>query len=237
MKNIYVEDFFEKNSVWKLVKKYEVDKLVRYSTNDRNVLEIGLGNGFTAELLSGYFKKVIAVDISEDVIKSVKKRLSARKNIVYIKSSIDELDFNFPIYNFYLGHILEHLEFPVKSLHRIKGLLNSRSTGYISVPNSNSIHRQAGVEMGLIKSVYTLNENDIKFGHRRLYTLKKLKNHVKKAGFAIIKNGGCFLKTMTYKQINKYFSENIIMAFIKIADRYPEISSDIYAIVEKDKGH
>jgi len=233
MKNVYSEDFFVGNKAWSLVKKYEVDKLIKYSINDKNVLEIGLGNGFTTELLSDYFKKVIAVDISGDVIESVKKRLAVKKNIVYINSSIDKLDFNFPIYNFYLGHILEHLRFPVRCLSDLRKVLNSKSTGYISVPNSNSIHRQIGVEMGLLKSTDTLNENDIKFGHRRLYTLKKLKNHIKRAGFVIIKTGGCFLKTMTYQQINKFCSEEVIRGFIKVANKYPEISGDIYAIVKK----
>ncbi len=233
MKNIYSKSFFESNTAWKLVKKYEVDKLIRYSIDDRNVMEIGLGNGFTTELLSDHFQKVIAVDISGGVIEYVKKKLVTRKNIVYINSPIDKLDFNFTVYNFYLGHILEHLEFPVKLLLNIKKIIKSETIGYISVPNSNSIHRQIGVEMGLLESVNTLNENDIKFGHRRLYNLKKIKNHIKKAGFNILKIGGCFLKTMTYEQINRFCSEELIKGFIEIADKYPEISGDIYAIVKK----
>jgi len=233
MKNIYKEDFFKSNTAWKMVKESEVEKLVKYSKNNENVLEIGLGNGFTTGLLSKYFKQVIAVDISEDVIESVKKNLIDRKNIVYIKSSIDSLDIKYRIHNFYLGHILEHLQFPVRSLRNLRKVLNVNSMGYISVPNGNSIHRQIGMIMGLLDSTDTLNENDIKVGQKRLYTLKKLKNHIRKAGFDIFKIGGCFLKTMTYSQIDNFFSEELIKGFIKIADKYPEISGDIYAIVKK----
>jgi len=220
---------------WRMVKESEVEKLVKYSENNKNVLEIGLGNGFTTGLLSKYFKQVIAVDISEEVIRSVKKNLIERKNIVYIKSSIDNLDIKSRIHNFYLGHILEHLQFPVRSLSNLGKVLNGSSVGYISVPNSNSIHRQMGVIMGLLDSTDMLNENDIKAGHKRLYTLKKLKNHIRKAGFDISRAGGCFLKTMTYSQIEKFFSEELIKGFIEIADKYPGISGDIYAIVKKGR--
>jgi SAM-dependent methyltransferase len=235
MKNIYKEDFFRINTAWNLVKKSEVEKLVKYSESNENVLEIGLGNGFTTGMLSKYFKQVIAVDISENVIELVKKNLIERKNIVYIKSSIDNLDIESRIYNFYLGHILEHLQFPVRSLRSLRKILNKNSVGYISVPNSNSIHRQMGVVMGLLDSTDMLNDNDIKVGHKRLYTLKKLKNHIRKAGFDISRVGGCFLKIMTYSQIDKFFSEELIRGFIEIADGYPEISGDIYAIVKKSK--
>ncbi len=235
MKNIYNDNFFKGNLAWSMVKRSEVEKLVKYSKNNENVLEIGLGNGFTTELLSNYFKQVIAVDISEDVIGSVKKKLINRKNIVYIRSSIDDLNMEYQIYNFYLGHILEHLRFPTRSLCNLRKVLNADSVGYISVPNSNSIHRQMGVVMGLLDNTDMLNENDIKVGHKRLYTTKKLKNHIKKAGFDIFKMGGCFLKTMTYSQIDKFFSEELIKGFIEIADGYPEISGDIYAIVKKSE--
>lgn len=233
MSNIYNKKFFSDNKSWRLVKEYEVKKLLEYSLNNKNVLEIGLGDGFVTELLSNFFEQVIAVDISKEVINSARKRLIKKKNIVFINSSIEKLNLDFKIHNFYLGHILEHIDFPVKSLTNLKKKFDSESIGYISVPNSNSIHRQMGVIMGLLKSTDTLNEKDISFGHKRLYTLSKLKNHVKRAGFKVIKSGGCFLKTMTYKQIDEFYNKKLIRGFIKIADKYPEISGDIYVIVKK----
>ena len=233
MGNIYDAKFLMDNKSWRLVKEYEVKKLLEHSIKNKNVLEIGLGDGYITELLSNFFKEVIAVDISQEVINSVRKRLIKKKNIIFINSSIEKLNLDFKIHNFYLGHILEHMDFPVESLTNFKKMFSSESIGYISVPNSNSIHRQIGVIMGLLESTDALNEKDISFGHKRLYTIRKLKDQVKKAGFKIIKSGGCFLKTMTYKQIDEFYSEELIRGFIKIADKYPEISGDIYVIVKK----
>jgi len=231
-KNIYNSDYFVNNKAWCLVKENEVNKLLKYSKNNKNILEIGIGSGFTTELLSNYFKKVIAVDNSKVVIDFVKKKLVRKKNIIFINNSIGKIDLNFKIYNFYLGHILEHLTFPIKFLCNLKKILNDESIGCITVPNSNSIHRQVGVAMGLLKNIDTLNENDIKVGHKRLYTVKKLKKQINKAKFNVINIGGCFIKTMTYNQINKFYTVEQIKGFIEIADKYPYISGDIYVIVK-----
>jgi len=131
-----------------------------------------------------------------------------------------------------MSHLLEHLDYPVRALKNIRKLLVTESgRGYISVPNSKSIHRQLGVLMGMLESVETFSENDKDFGHKRIYNLKKFRSQLHKSGFNILKIGGTFFKVLTFEQMNSAFDLPVIKALIDIAEDYPEISGDIYAIV------
>ncbi|MBM3708054.1 MAG: class I SAM-dependent methyltransferase [Actinobacteria bacterium] len=232
IENIYKTNPFFENEAWKKVKEKEVEKLLKNSLSTKNVLEIGLGNGYTTELLSNIFDHVIAVDYSKNVINCIKEKLKERKNIIYIKSSIYDITLDRKIHNFYMSHLLEHLDYPVRALKNIRKLLVTESgRGYISVPNSKSIHRQLGVLMGMLESVETFSENDKDFGHKRIYNLKKFRSQLHKSGFNILKIGGTFFKVLTFEHMNSAFDLSVIKALIDIADDYPEISGDIYAIV------
>jgi len=88
--------------------------------------------------------------------------------------------------------------------------------------------------MEKIKNIYKTNpffENDKDFGHKRIYNLKKFRSQLRKSGFNILKIGGTFFKVLTFEQMNSAFDLPVIKALIDIAEDYPEISGDIYAIV------
>ncbi|SVB01960.1 uncharacterized protein METZ01_LOCUS154814, partial [marine metagenome] len=57
------------------------------------ILEIGCGFGRSLELLSNLSKKVVAIDISEAMIKAAKMNNSKVKNIVFIVSEAENTDF------------------------------------------------------------------------------------------------------------------------------------------------
>lgn len=79
-----------------------------------------------------------------------------------------------------MAHILEYVESPSLIINRAKTWLKDSGVILIDVPNANSIHRQAGVKMGLLKRVDDLNELDKKLGHRRIYTWETLQKDIKK---------------------------------------------------------
>ncbi|NLH39957.1 MAG: hypothetical protein GX445_07850 [Elusimicrobia bacterium] len=100
-------------------------------------------------------------------------------------------------------------------------------------PNANSIHRQAGVKMGLLKRENELNKLDKKLGHRRIYTLETLQNDINKAGLNIKEIGGIFLKPLSNTRIEKWWTKKMMDAFYELGKKYPEIGAEIYAVCEK----
>jgi hypothetical protein len=96
-----------------------------------------------------------------------------------------------------------------------------------------SLHRQAAVKMGLLKTVDQLNERDKMLGHYRVYSPELFKKHVTKAGLKIIYFGGTMIKPLTNEQIEKTWTKEMIQGFIELGDDYPELAGDIYIIATR----
>ena len=129
-----------------------------------------------------------------------------------------------------MAHILEHVKHPLLLLKRAKQWLEKDGILLVDVPNANSLHRQIGVKMGLLKTVTDLNKTDIQIGHRRVYTLAYLKKDILDAGFKILKTGGIFLKPISNKQIEETWNKDIINAFYELGKEYQSIDAEIYIV-------
>lgn len=196
------------------------------------VLELGSADGLMTEILVNNFKRVIAVDGSAEFCKITRDKIKA-DNLEVICSLFEDFE---PIEKFdtiIIGNILEHVENPVLIMKRAKEWLRDNGVILIDVPNADSIHRQAGVKMGLLKRVDELNKLDKKLGHRRVYTWETLQKDIIEAGLKIKEMGGAFLKPLTNSQIEKWFSEKMMDAFYELGKEYPEIAAKIYAVCEK----
>lgn len=227
----------EVHSSWsnleKIVRGNEFSIFLSHSFRNRNVVEIGLGDGIFTEMLATQFNKVYAVDASTTVLEKVKERLSKYSNIVYIKSFVENLVMEESIDNIIMSHILEHVDDPIRALENVRNLCHSDTIVYLSVPNAMSIHRQVGVKMGLLEKLNSLNEVDVKLGHKRVYYPEELKSDVLKAGFQIIEFGGSMLKPLTNKQIEDTWSNEMIRGFIEVGKDYSELCGDIYIVAKK----
>lgn len=102
-----------------------------------------------------------------------------------------------------------------------------------AVPNSNSIHRQAAVLMGLLETQKQLNETDKKNGHRRVYDMDALKKDFMDAGLSIIDSGGYWIKPEHNSFINAHWNDAMVDAFLKLGEQYPEIAAEIFVIAKK----
>jgi len=122
------------------------------------------------------------------------------------------------------------LENPIKILKLAKGWLKKNRVILVDVPNANSINRLVGVKMGLLERKTDLHENDIRIGHRRVYTLNKLIWDAKKAGLRIRKTGGIFFKPLSNKQIEENWDKQMIKGFYKLGKDFPELDAEIYII-------
>lgn len=231
------KDYDNLHESWKklesLVRKNEFNVFLNFAFNLNTVMEIGLGDGIFTEMLAKEFKKVYAVDGSYTVLTKLKEKFRAYKNIFYIQSFIEHLDFEEQVDNIVMSHILEHLDYPVKSLIYLRRICHRETILYLSVPNAMSLHRQVAVKMGLLEKPNSLNENDLRLGHKRVYYPDEFKKDVQAAGFQIINFGGSMIKPLTNKQIEDTWDEQMIKGFIELGNDYPEIRGDIYIIAKK----
>ncbi len=102
-----------------------------------------------------------------------------------------------------------------------------------SVPNAMSIHRQVGVEMGIIEDPFSLSESDVQIGHNRVYSLDTLVGELSMSGLQVVATGGLFMKFLAQSQLESVLADDQIEAMVHVGRRYPEIAAEIWAACEK----
>lgn len=197
-----------------------------------SVLELGCGDGEMTKGLVKSFEEVTVVDGSSTMLKESEKRLAEYNNIEFIESYFEHFSTNKKFDVIIMSHILEHMDNPIELLTRVKGFLKEEGLVFIAVPNADSLHRQVAVEMDLLASVHTLNEQDLLLGHRRVYNFETLNADCKAAGYQILNQGGIMLKPLTNRQIEKQWTAEMIEGFMKLGDKYPELAAEIYVVLK-----
>jgi len=129
-----------------------------------------------------------------------------------------------------LGHVLEHVEDPIAVLSHVKSWLAPGGRVLAAVPNSRSLHRQAAVDMGLLPFEEAMNEADIHHGHRRIFNPETFRQCFLQSGLKIDVFGGYWLKPLSNKQIEASWTPEMLDAFMRMGERYPDIAADIYII-------
>lgn len=198
---------------------------------ENTVLELGCADGLMTEMLLRHFNKVVAVDGAAKYCNEVKSKIR-HKNLTVICSLFEDLKLDEKFDTIIIAHILEHVDDPVQLIKTAKEWLNDDGVILVDVPNANSLHRQAGVKMGLLNKCDELNDLDKKLGHRRVYTPDTLRKDIASAGLKIKEMGGVFLKPLTNSQVEKWWTEEMMDAFYELGKDYPEIAGEIYAVCQ-----
>jgi SAM-dependent methyltransferase len=200
------------------------------------ILEVGLGAGDVTLMLSRAFVmtgryKLTCVDADADNIGLVRRRLDAEHLPLpdFIYSKIETANLGGPYSHLVLLGILEHLEYPVTVLERLRSVLAPEGHAHIVVNLANSLHRLLGVEMGQIPAVEALAPSDYSLGHHRVYTLGELRSHVTKAGLIITQEIPFYLKPLPTSMLSPLPME-LHMGLHRLGMRFPEFAS--YAYVE-----
>lgn len=192
-------------------------------------LELGCADGEGTKLLIDHFERIVAVDGSKKLIDRAKKEILNLK-VSFIHSYFETLQLQESFDTVLLLHILEHVDDPVGILKQAKKFVRKGGKIILDVPNAMSIHRQVGVLMGMIDTIYTLNSADLSIGHKRVYDRVLLMEDIHKAALHIESWGGIFLKPFSNKQMHKYFDSKAIYAFNELGRCYPEIAAEIYVV-------
>lgn len=191
------------------------------------VLELGPAEGVMTDLLveDGFDLTVVEGALS------FCKRIRARHSTVSVVHSIIEEFTSEPVFNtVILGHVLEHVEDPSEVLNLVKTWLAPEGRIFAAVPNARSLHRQAAVIMGLLGREDELNEADLGHGHRRVFNPESFRACFSMAGLHVEHFGGYWLKPLSNGQIESYWTEPMVQAFVRLGERYPDIAGEIVVV-------
>lgn len=195
------------------------------------VLELGPAEGQMTPHLLDTFERVVLVEGSEVFASSLKERFP---RATVVSSLFEDFDTDERFDTILLGNVLEHVEDPRALLERASQWLSHGGRIYASVPNAHSLHRQAAVSLGLLKSEHSFNDADIHHGHRRVYDPASLRSDVTRAGLRVLFFGGYWLKPLSNAQIEESWSPQMLDAFMELGERYPTIAAQIYVIAGRD---
>jgi len=206
------------------------EKIVQYSKNKSNILELGLGDGTTTKIFAKYFTKVITLDGSSNLI-NIFQQNNKITNLELIETFFEDFETEEKFDNIVMSNILEHVYDPDYIIEKYKKFLKKDGMLFLSVPSATSLNRRIGNLAGMLPNIYALQEQDHVLGHRRYFCketfLKLLANHQ----LNIEKVEGVNLKIITTTQMQQLnFSEDIYNALLTIGQAYPELCTIVFVV-------
>ncbi len=196
-----------------------------------SILEMGPAEGKATRKLDEYFQQVHVVDASPSYLKLIENELpNVKTYLSFFEDFIPSQKYD----NILMSHVLEHVEEPDLVLEVALKWLKPNGKIFASVPNSNSVHRELGVRMGLLQTHNQLNESDLKIGHRRVFNMKEFKLLFRRPNLRIIKSGGFFLKFFSNKELEEHFSDEFLEGLMSIGELAPEKAAELYIIATLD---
>lgn len=227
----YLKNYTNFNS-YLIHKRYQFFKQFFRGTH---ALEIGVGDATGTATLVTHFNHVTVVDGSTEAIKAIAHRYPSTSRHI---QNFENLAF--PEHTFFhtiiLAHVLEHVDDPHALLQRALSFLSPSGVLIVSVPNANSLHRQIGVELNLLKNTTDLNETDLSLGHKRVYTQDEFIKEIFQLPLkpSAYKFGGMFLKVLSNDQTEKTFNKPQLDAMFKVGVQNPSISADLFALIKPE---
>lgn len=202
-------------------------KRIAEKVTGKEILELGCADGMLSKILSGRFDNLICVDASKIHTDAVKKLVPSA---TVITSLFEDLNFEKKFDTIIVGHVLEHVSNPIETLRNLLKFCHKKTTVIITVPNGNSIHRLIGAKLGMIPYPQFLTSNDLKIGHRRVYTLQELKSDIENAGFDAALEEGIAIKPFSNTQMNEWGAD-LREAFFDISEFLPpEICGELMIV-------
>lgn len=192
------------------------------------VLELGPAEGYGTERLLAWGFEVWCCEGSSELAERLQERLP---EVRVFHSLFEEFQPPSQVGGVVMGHVLEHVRDPLALLLRAREWLMPGGRVLIGVPNASSLHRQLGVQLQLINSEKSLNESDLRVGHRRVFDWDDLRTLVREAGFHSVFEGGYWLKMAPNEELDR-LPRSVFMEHLKIGRMYPDVAAEIVMVIE-----
>jgi len=194
-----------------------------------SLLELGLGHGYTTDILSRRFERHVVLEGSPAVIGNFRDKYpDCRAEIVETCFENFVTDERFDL--IVMGFILEHVDSPLLVLSRFRDFLAPGGRMFLAVPNAEVLNRRLGQLAGLLDDVTTLSENDHLLGHKRFFTVATFSAEIAQAGCGVDRLEGIYLKPFTTRQIvSLQLDRKVIDALCTVGIDYPELSCGLLA--------
>lgn len=203
-------------SPYSQIKKDIIIELIKSFINEgksKRGLQLGCANGYETEKLSSEVGQLTVVDGASEFIEKLIENNQNNK-IQYVFSLFEELSiekmggdkFDY----IFCNYIMEHVFDTQSILLKLKELLKPDGLLFIVVPNFNALSRRIALEMGLIKSLTELTENDHRHGHRRVYSRHSIAEDIEKTGFSVKSIKGIVFKILADFQLNQLLNQQFL---------------------------
>lgn len=210
-----------------IILNWYAQRVIEKYPSNLKVLDLGLGHGIVANILSKYFSDYLVLDGSEDIIEKYKKEnpdSKARIKQTFFEDFKPDEQYDLIV----MGFILEHVDNPLEILNRYKKFLSSDGKIIIAVPNAEAMNRRIGYYANLLDDLHKLSNMDKLLGHKRYFDIQSIKKLITDAGLIEDSIEGIYLKPVTTDQmLSLNFSESILKAFCDLGVLYPELSVGI----------
>lgn len=192
-----------------------------------SLLEMGPAEGLSTQYLHEEIKDLEVVDASAVYLNSISAKMPSIK---CHQSLFETFEPNRKYDNIYMGHVLEHVEEPSLIISRAIRWLKPGGRIIASVPNADSVHREIGVRIGMLKTTSDLSESDVRIGHRRVFHRAEFEALFQDLNLKIIESSGFFLKFFPNFELEERFSEEFILELMGLGQQSPENSAELFLV-------
>ncbi len=202
----------------------------------RQFLELGSATGESTLKLLQFAESIDVIEGSEKNIETTKQKLGdqIKVSVRYFHSLWEDYEYLHQTYSDIIWfHGIEHIKNPQLLVQKIKKSLKPGGRIHVVTPNAFSLHRQAGVAMGMLQDVYELNERDRMVGHCVVFDRDHLKSFFENNGFCIYAEEGIMIKPLPNAKMKELSKENpdLIHAYFLLGKVHKNISAEMYFCV------